>query len=673
MKRVVLYILTLVVCNIISARQITNNDGLDSKEAFAMQSKSAIKTIAVNQSFSKEAALDLFGGVNTAYGMAVTMNVERLSDDFLVRILLEDVEGKKHLVAESYREIASDERNLCYSDYCEETSLLDGVKPVRLHIYTHDAIILLESVAISTEGTLPTKDRAAFQTATANIRKQQVQSKIERINAYNEAHHKLWRAGETSLSLMDYETKKVVMGTHDGSNLHGLEYYKGGIFEFGDAPETGSQGNAKKNMAKAPATNYNVPVTEFDWRNRHGHNWMTDVRDQDTTKYCVPFAVAGCVEAMRNLYFYTPTDTTHLSVQQLACCSFVNVNPSVHIGISPYAALPYCMQTGVMRETDYPFDAGALQECHSGEISPTDITKITGYSSVSTTSNETIRRKLIEKGPLLALINTGTGLFGHAMVLSGFKVISSGMEVVEFFKHEFPELYPWPLEPSDSLVGKTCWIFKNSWGLNYGQNGYMYAFIHDNSMLDLFSLTCPITTLHLSESDRGYSDNDGDGFYFWGGDETTDKPTSMPQWVPSFKDADDTDPTVGKLHDSNMEMEDIVPDHHPVSEITESMISSNSFSNHQYIHYHIIIKNGAVLQVDNRLNFYNGATLKVCNGATLIVKAGGLLNNVILDIESGAYIRIEGGGQIKLAQGHSFSPPIGAEIDIINGSIEPYN
>lgn len=671
MKRVVLYILTLVVCNIVSARQITNNDELDGKEAFAMQSKSAIKTISVNRSISKEAALDLFGGVNTAYGMAVTMNVERLSDDFLVRILLEDVEGKKHLVAESYREIASNERNLCYSDYCEETSLLDGVRPVRLHIYTHDANILLESVAISTEGTLPTKDRAAFQTAKANIRKQQVQTKIERINAYNEAHHKLWRAGETSLSLMDYETKKVVMGTHDGSNLHGLEYYKGGIFEFGDAPETGSQGNAKKNMTKEPTRNYNVPVTDFDWRNRHGHNWMTGVRNQDTTKYCVPFAVAGCVEAMRNLYFYTPIDTTHLSVQQLACCSHINPNPSVQTGISPYAALPYCIQTGVMRETDYPFDAGALQECHSGEMSPTDITKITGYSSVSTTSNETIRRKLIEKGPLLALINTGTGLFGHAMVLSGFKVISSGMEVVEFIKHEFPDLYPWPLEPSDSLVGETCWIFKNSWGLNYSQNGYMYSFIHDNSMLDLFSLTCPITTLHLSGSDRGCSDNDGDGFYFWGGEEA-DRPASMPQWAPPFKDADDTDPTVGKLHDSKMEMEDIVPDHQAISTITGTSISSNFF-HFPYVHFHIAVQNGATLIVNSRLNFYNGATITLRNGSTLIIKDEGFLNNAILIIESGANIRIEGGGQIRLAQSHSFSPPIGAEVEIINGSIEPYN
>ena len=680
MKRVVLYILTLVVCNIISARQITNNDELDGKEAFAMQSKSAIKTISVNRSLSKEAALDLFGGVNTAYGMSVTMNVERLSDDFLVRILLEDVEGKKHLVAESYREIASDERNLCYSDYCEETSLLDGVKPVRLHIYTHDANILLESVAISTEGTLPTKDRAAFQTATANIRKQQVQTKIERINAYNEAHHKLWRAGETSLSLMDYETKKVVMGMHDESNLHGLEYYKGGIFEFGDAPEAGIQGNAKNSIAKAPTRNYNVPVTDFDWRNRHGRNWMTSVKDQGETPYCVAFALAGSIEAMANLYYNDVTKMSglDLSEQQIACCSFTNTNPDSLVGIPSSNAFSYCQNNGVYLEADYPFNEYAPQTCQSNGITPSECVKISGETSVSTGNDDRIKRALIEKGPLNIAISFNhnnmfyqTELWGHAMILTGFGTIYEGMEYIDL-----PNTNTNPLgvkdtiENGDPRIGETFWIYKNSWGIDFGNQGYAYVIFNNGSFIYFPSaIMTPITTLNLSENDRKCTDNDGDGYYFWGGN---NRPASWPSWAPEKKDADDTDPTVGALLDTNLQMEDIVPDHYSTLPLYGNLNSLGAF-HFQYVHHHSSLQNGAVLQIDNRVNFYNGATLTLCNGSTLIIKEGGLLNNVILNIESGANIRVEGGGQIKLAQGYSFSPPIGTIVEIINGSIEPYN
>lgn len=655
-------------------------DAQSKAECFKMQSARVVKEIRVEKTFPAERGtteLEIFDGVDAAYGLSVTMDINRLADNFLVRVLLIDKEGHKHLVAESYREIAPEGKDLRLTDYCEETALLGGVDPVSLQVIADNAEVTLHSLSIATEGSREQTPRSEeFRKQTASLRRQQVEEKVSKINIYNKAHKKLWVAGPTSVSLMSYEDKTKMMNATAETNFGGFEYYAGGIFEIGNAAEARKE-QLPSRQASSPtaltSVNTAIPLTSFDWRNRHGKNWMTGVRDQGQTLYCVAFAIAGCVEAMRNLYYNIP-DTTHLSVQQLACCSSINPTSSIQTGVSPYAALTYFIQTGIMKEADYPFDAAALQECHSDEISPSDITKITGYSSISTTSNETIRRKLIEKGPLLALINTGNNLFGHAMVLTGYKIIESGMEVVEFLNNEMPNLYPWPLDddyPLDTLINHTCWIMKNSWGLGYGQNGYMYAFIHDNSMLDLFSITCPITTLHLSGSDRGYSDNDGDGFYFWGGEES-DRPASMPQWVPTYKDADDTNPNVGRLLDSNLEMEDIVPDHSTTFLLSGNFDALGAF-HFQYVHHHYSLQSGAVLQIDRRVNFYNGSTLTLCNGSTLLVKEGGFLNNVILNIESGSTIKIEGGGQIKMAQGHSFNPPVGTIVEIENGSIEQFS
>ena len=665
---------------------VNQADAQSKAECFKMQTGRAVKEIPVEKTFTAERSnneLKLFDGIDAVYGLSVTMDIQRLAENYLVRVVLIDKEGHKHLVAESYREIAPEEKNLQLTDYCEETALLDGVNPVSLQVITDNAEVALHSLSIATEGSREQTPRSEeFRKQTASLRRQQVEEKVSQINIYNKAHKKLWVAGPTSVSLMGYEDKTKMMNATAETNFGGFEYYAGGIFEIGDAAEARKEQSPSRQASSPTAltsVNTAIPLTSFDWRNRHGKNWMTGVRDQGQTPYCVAFALAGCIESMVNLYYNNPSVVSELdlSEQQIACCSFTNNSPSILQSVPFNDAVSYCQNNGVYLESDYGFNENAPQICQSDGITPSERIKITGVNDVSSNSLESIKRALIEKGPLYTTIAfMHYDLYhqfvkwSHAMLLTGFGQIYEGMNIVDL-----PNTNTNPLgvnetiEHGDSRIGETFLIYKNSWGTDFGNQGYAYIFFSGTTLNLPNSIATPITTLHYSENDRICSDNDGDGYYFWGGDTP---PPSLPSWAPAQKDVDDTDPAVGRLLDYGVQVEDIVPDHRPIVSMNGNLMASDSF-HFPYIHFHSTLQSGATLNVNSRLNFYNGAIMTLCSGSTLVIREGGFMNNAILNIESGSRIIVEGGGRIKLAQGYCFEAPVGAIVEIENGSIEPFS
>lgn len=654
---------------------VNQADAQSKAECFKMQSARVVKEIRVEKTFPAERGtteLEIFDGVDVAYGLSVTMDINRLADNFLVRVLLIDKEGHKHLVAESYREIAPEGKDLRLTDYCEETALLGGVDPVSLQVIADNAEVTLHSLSIATEGSREQTPRSEeFRKQTASLRRQQVEEKVSQINIYNKAHKKLWVAGPTSVSLMGYEDKTKMMNATAETNLGGFEYYAGGIFEIGDATEARKMQLTSRQASSPTAltsANTAIPITSFDWRNRHGKNWMTGVRDQGQTPYCVAFAIAGCVEAMRNLYYNIP-DTTHLSVQQLACCSFVSETPDSQVCVPYYDALNYCKNTGLMLETDYPFVISETepQICHSDEKTPSENVKITSSHFIYNGSEATIKITLMQHGPLVASIGL-IGEEGHSMVLTGFGTVEEGLNYIDFPYSGWNPLYDFHgiIESGDARIGSTYWTFKNSWGTQFGENGYCHIIFNDSPhIFSLDYIDCPITTQYLTSDDVLCNDADGDGYYFWG---LGSRPSVVPSWAANYEDMDDTDPNVGGLLTYNT-FEYINPDH-----LDSVYVNYTNYTTvGPYSHNHIVINSGGSFLVNRDYNFCNGAKVIVKSGGELIIRNGAILRNGNIEIRPGGKLSILEGGTLRMMQGKSFEAPVGAIVEIGNGSIEPFS
>jgi len=151
----------------------------------------------------------------------------------------------------------------------------------------------------------------------------------------------------------------MLLGTKRLPNLAGFEYYKGGIFEI-EPPKPKTQTLSQ--------TTSNFPPS-FDWRNRHGKNWMTEVKDQNFPNpcgSCWAFAAVGAAEAMINLYFNRILNID-LSEQQLVSCAITKGCCGIPRATGMTPINDYISKYGLPEESCFPysppFQAGYFFYC----------------------------------------------------------------------------------------------------------------------------------------------------------------------------------------------------------------------------------------------------------------------------------------------------------------------
>ena len=662
---------------------------------FSLKAKATtIKVIPINQTITHSTQLEPFAGKEKVSGLSVVVTIRQYSIKSLVRILLEDETGKNYLVLESNR-MRNDVDKFTLSDYAEETLLLNNVCPKRLKVLLKDASIELKELRYApadakTSSTYSPK-------AIADARRLQVEHIVSRINAYNQAHNKLWVAGVTRLSLKDYETRKCVLSLPDDTcETFGLEYYADGIIELGY-------------IEKKDANEQSPYIDHFDWRNRHGKNWMTPVKDQGESGLCSAFAAASAAEALAKLYYNNVQVNLDISEQDIGQFSpkrreMINsdtIPPQekdrmlFKRGMPLYLPLDYMKTLGVADEQSIPF-VNAWPDHTAKRPKPLDTIRIKDYKGVffyddgTERWEDSIKHYLIAKGPLVSSYVRQKSQYkegkwtiseAHALSLVGYRVAKVGDSV----KYS-ADIYEGTkiIEDGNPAVGHTCWIFKDSYIKDEigRKDGYLSVIIAKPNRTSHYYIIPPIYTNTHDSTDIRCVDEDGDGLYNWG---IGPKPKTAPKWVPDTPDGDDSNYALGE-----MDQYGYIKPLNPDLRDTIYIRSNTVWNQPRYIHNHIVVESGAELLVNDTITCYKGVSLVLKKGGSLTlqkkdqaypkqqstmqgstsISTCGYLKGVNLKASPGSSILIKDGAQILLRDEYPLSIPIGCELTIESGIIK---
>lgn len=301
----------------------------------------------------------------------------------------------------------------------------------------------------------------------------------------------------------------------------------------------------------------------FDWRNRHGENWNTPVKNQGWFGSCQTFGKTGAQEARINIYFNQHLDID-LSEQYLLDCGNPSINgdyiPALPLGVFPFVDYyPQCAQStecedcilagkskficpgahycaqeihGIVDEACYPYKERAdAFKCNQSSICAdwgNRLWRVTGHKDyilrsenpfenypdcldiVIVDNTAQIKQALIEYGPL----SSGYELWGHGMTIVGY------------------------IEPDK-------WIFKNSWGETFEDRGYVTLNISGFPLREYYAFIGEVIPPISSNYSINCVDRDKDRFCNWGILEN--KPSTCSSSCKPEKDWDDSNSSIKAL------------------------------------------------------------------------------------------------------------------------------
>ena len=481
-------------------------------EAFSIPEGSSVDRVLLNKPVQEYSEFELDYGM-PAVSVSVSGNAKIYTEEGYARVIIKDNSGQEFLVF-STDSLALD-GSFSFGNVCEETCSvsLNGIGSIEVQAdgaSVYIGSIIIQPAASPTAGTLKTSQ--AFEETQENAKVKIWNEKIG-----SEGMH--WFAGQNPFSRLSFaEKNRIFKGSLP--NLHGFDYYTGGIFEFG--PAAGAEGDGN-------STDLNALPAEWDWRNRHGANWVTPVKNQASCGSCWAFGATGAVELFANLYFNQHLNFDLSEQELLSCCT----NCGSCSGGYPSVALDYFRANGVVDEACFPYEASDVN-CNKCS-QPAEQIKTGGYSSVSTYyGKDALKRAIIEKG---AISGTLPG-WSHAMNLVGYDTIMEGDVIRDGVTGAMKTILP-----GDPLIGETSWIYKNSWGSSWGEAGYARVFFSDENFSRQSNdfVKGPVTSL-VNSYEILCEDKDGDGYYNWG--ISMERPAGCSGWYLQ-KDCDDSNASIG--------------------------------------------------------------------------------------------------------------------------------
>ena len=654
MKRLLLCIVCCC-CTLLLLATTTNRNAL---AAFKLSNISERQNTNTVYTSTSEFPLD---NMYALYGLSISGHSQLNSDTSLVRVLLIDNQGKSYLVYEDFYLTAS---NMAFQDMAFETAYLDSVTPDKLKIIIRDATLYLNDVSYHYEDESVTRNSGLNRMVLAKTQQQtQEEYMIDRWNEYNEANNELWFAGKTALSGLSYEAKKNALGaTSDAYQSDGLEYYVGGIYVMRSYDDVDNRA-IEDTLPSISLPSYNTYVESFDWRNRHGRNWMTYVKNQKEPDNpisgnggCWAFAACATMEAGINLYFNQLLDY-NLSEQELGSCT----NGSLKYGGYAWQAFDYIVENGIVTEECMPFENDENIPCSDKCDNPIEVIGVSHVIDIDFAPQETLKWYLINNGPFYSEVyNT---YLHHAMCLCGYGTIHQGDTIRYLPNYSAPQIRP--IKPNDPLIGQTYWIYKNSYGLHNkdDDSGYMSVIFERSSFQeDHCFIDSDISSRIYSYDDIICEDRDGDGFYFWG---LGEKPAHCPSCAPDTPDGDDSNPNLTAMNEYGQFLAMLTQTEQIIFTDTQWDVNDTLCGN-------VYIQDNATLTITNAsITMHPLSHILVEEGATLIVDNSTIINAEII-VQDGGILIIRNNGIIQQGENDNVDIQLGGTLQILSGEIRAY-
>ncbi|XP_072174103.1 cathepsin L-like peptidase [Diadema setosum] len=265
---------------------------------------------------------------------------------------------------------------------------------------------------------------------------------------------------------MVWEENLSIIKKHNLEHDMGLTTFRLGMNKFGDltnaefvASWTGlKQGTPKSNMRASTflPPNFSALPKKVDWRTK---GYVTPVKNQEQCGSCWAFSAVGSLEGQ---HFKQTGKLVSLSEQNLVDCSGPEGNDGCEGGWPVWAYEYIKSNNGIDTESGYPY-VGVDEDCHftTSDVGAT----ITGFTEVKAMDEHALEKAIANVGPISVCIDAA-----H----SSFQLYTSGVYSEPDCSSQALDHCVTAVGYDETADGQKYYIVKNSWGTDWGQEGYIW-------------------------------------------------------------------------------------------------------------------------------------------------------------------------------------------------------